>query len=360
LRVCHVHSFASRPPPQADTIWLAYFAPFPYARHQRLVAKSAASPFCSSRSLGKSLDGRDIDQLTVGDGPLAVWVLARQHPNEPQGEFWMEGFLGRLLDPDDPVAAGLRAAATFRVVPCVNPDGGARGHLRTNACGANLNREWQPTGAYLAPTLARSPEVFHVLGAMDQSGCDCFLDVHGDEELPYNFICGSQGAPGWSPRLARLLATLCSAYAEASPDFQVGFGYDNDELLGANCAIAGDQVATRFDCLSATLEMPYKDSLARGGPLPQTGWSPQRCSALGAAVLGPLAKVLPLLRAEEEEAALGLPEGGAAALPDWVQPGYMRGRARREPRPCPLCAVLPVLQPDADRSSGPPLVPAAC
>eukprot|EP00964_Phaeocystis_antarctica_P086039 scaffold54421_cov25-Phaeocystis_antarctica.AAC.1 len=24
----------------------------------------------------------------------------------------------------------------------MNPDGAVRGHLRTNACGANLNREW--------------------------------------------------------------------------------------------------------------------------------------------------------------------------------------------------------------------------
>ena len=38
-------------------------------------------------------------------------------------------------------------------MPNVNPDGSIRGHLRTNATGANLNREWQD------PTLERSPEV---------------------------------------------------------------------------------------------------------------------------------------------------------------------------------------------------------
>ena len=35
----------------------------------------------------------------------------------------------------------------------MNPDGSYRGHLRTNACGANLNREWK------APNLEHSPEV---------------------------------------------------------------------------------------------------------------------------------------------------------------------------------------------------------
>jgi murein tripeptide amidase MpaA len=44
---------------------------------------------------------------------------------------------------------------------CARTDGSFRGHLRTNACGANLNREWCTTGEYVAPTLERSPEVFH-------------------------------------------------------------------------------------------------------------------------------------------------------------------------------------------------------
>lgn len=38
-------------------------------------------------------------------------------------------------------------------MPNVNPDGSIRGHLRTNAVGANLNREWKE------PTPERSPEV---------------------------------------------------------------------------------------------------------------------------------------------------------------------------------------------------------
>ena len=43
----------------------------------------------------------------------------------------------------------------------MNPDGTWRGHLRTNAAGANLNREWDN------PTLERSPEVYYVRNHMD-------------------------------------------------------------------------------------------------------------------------------------------------------------------------------------------------
>lgn len=52
-----------------------------------------------------------------------------------------------------------------------------RGHLRTNAAGANLNREWEN------PQPDYAPEVLCVLRKMDETGCDAFFDVHGDEEV---------------------------------------------------------------------------------------------------------------------------------------------------------------------------------
>ena len=36
---------------------------------------------------------------------------------------------------------------TFYIVPSMCPDGAFRGHLRTNADGQNLNREWCSTGS---------------------------------------------------------------------------------------------------------------------------------------------------------------------------------------------------------------------
>ena len=107
----------------------------------------------SYRSLGQTLDGQEIDYFRLAGGPLQVWLYARQHPGETMAEWWMEGALERLLDDSDPVVRRLREKATFHVVPNMNPDGSRRGHLRTNAVGVNLNREWH------APSLERSPEV---------------------------------------------------------------------------------------------------------------------------------------------------------------------------------------------------------
>jgi murein tripeptide amidase MpaA len=96
----------------------------------------------------------------------------------------MEGLLRRLLDRDDGIAALLRNAATFHVVPTMNPDGSFRGNLRTNAAGVDINRAW------LSPD-QHSPEVICFRNEMERIGVDFFLDVHGDETLPYCFVVPS-------------------------------------------------------------------------------------------------------------------------------------------------------------------------
>ena len=63
------------------------------------------------------------------------------------------GFLERLLDSHSALARHALQKAVFYIVPNMNPDGSWRGHLRTNAAGANLNREWAK------PSLETSPEV---------------------------------------------------------------------------------------------------------------------------------------------------------------------------------------------------------
>ena len=229
-----------------DTVWFAYFAPYTYERHQQLIANSAMSPLCSLRVLGLTLDLHPIDYLIVGNGKKKVWVNARVHPGESMAEWFMEGLIGALLDETNEAGKLLRQQATIHMVPNMNPDGTVRGHLRTNAAGANLNREWCSTGEYKAPSLARSPEVFHVLNQVKLVGCDAYVDVHGDEEIEANFFADCAGCPNWSPRLKNLFDQFSDAYCEVSKDFQRGKGYGSDEPGKANLAIVSKYILYSF------------------------------------------------------------------------------------------------------------------
>lgn len=274
--------------PAADSVWIAYFAPYSMERHHDLVARAALAPGVRLEVLGATLDGRDLDCLHIGEGPRHAWLFARQHPGETMAEWWMEGALERLTDPADPVARVLRAKLTLHVVPNMNPDGSFRGHLRTNAAGVNLNREWA------TPTLARSPEIVHVLAAMTRTGVDFALDVHGDESLPHNFIAGFEGIPSISERQVSLLAEYKSVLARLSPDFQTRVGYPVAGAGKANMTMSTNALAERFGCLAMTLEMPFKDNAEL--PDEAEGWSPGRSKALGRDCLAALLEVADKLR----------------------------------------------------------------
>ena len=276
--------------PTANSIYFAYFAPYSMERHADLIADVLESSRADLIPLGTTLDGQDMDLLKIGsegEGKLNCWCIARQHPGETMAEWWMEGFLGRLLDEDDPISRELLKKAVFYVVPNMNPDGSRRGHLRTNAVGANLNREWKDA------TPARSPEVYLVRRKMAAIGVDFCLDVHGDEALPYNFISGSEGIPSWNEARQALLDSYLEALCRASPDFQTQFGYDLDAPGQANLTMATNYIAETFKCLAMTLEMPFKDTVET--PNPSEGWSPERCRKLGEANIEAIYAVLPKL-----------------------------------------------------------------
>lgn len=266
--------------PEFDSVYYAYFAPYSYERHMDLIHQSQLSYDCRLVDLGETLDGRDMSLLIVGEpgeGKKNIWITARQHPGESMAEWFVEGMMSRLLDEEDGAAMALLEKAVFYVVPNMNPDGSVRGHLRTNACGANLNREWAE------PTMARSPEVYLVRQKMIETGCDMHLDVHGDEGLPYNFVAGSEGTPSYNERRQSLEAAFKSAYMTITPEFQDEYGYPKDEPGKADLTIATNWVANHFDCLGFTIEMPFKDN--KDLPDVAYGWSDVRSAKLGKDVL---------------------------------------------------------------------------
>lgn len=270
-----------------DAVWFAYFAPYSMERHNALIAHCQFSSRVSLDVIGETLDGRDMDRLIVGepgDGKKTIWVTARQHPGETMAEWAAEGLLDRLLDEADPVARDLLERAVFHIVPNMNPDGSFRGHLRTNAKGVNLNREWDKASA------ENSPEVRCVLDEMAKTGVDLFLDMHGDEALPYNFIAGAEGVPGFTPEDQGKLDGYKTELMVFNPDFQTEHGYPVNAPGTADLSIATNWMRHHFGCLAMTLEMPFKDSAIT--PDEDYGWSPERSMKLGASQLDAMRAIL--------------------------------------------------------------------
>lgn len=263
--------------PEFDSVYFAYFTPYSMERHADLIASSLLSPRCSHRVLGRTLDGQDLDLLKFSAGEensskKKCWMIARQHPGESMAEWWMEGCIERLMDDTNSETNKLLSQCDVYLVPNMNPDGSRRGHLRTNAAGRNLNREWEN------PELEASPEVYFVKEAMAEIGADFLLDVHGDEALPYCFIAGTEGLKDWGPAQQAQLDFYRKTLAEVNADFQTEKGYPAKSPGTANLTMSTAQTAANHGCLAMTLEMPFKDTTAT--PDEKFGWSGERSKKL--------------------------------------------------------------------------------
>lgn len=277
--------------PTDSQVWFAYFEPYSRERHDWLVGQALEKAGTQLLATGKSVEGRDIPLLRRGNGAEGkrnIWIIAQQHPGEHMAEWFMEGIIERLQQRDDAVLNALLDVADLYLVPHMNPDGSFHGHLRTNANGKDLNRAWQDS------TQETSPEVFFVKQQMEKYGVDMFLDVHGDEEIPYVFTAACEGNPGYTPKQQQLEAHFRSRLGEITRDFQSRYGYPRSQPGKANMNLACNSVGEKYKCLSLTLEMPFKDN--DDAPDLINGWDGKRSMHLARDVLTVLSEMAPTLR----------------------------------------------------------------
>lgn len=284
-----VYTFAHRP--ERDICYYASWPPYGLERLARLVARAQGFPHVRVSFLGRSIEGHDLDLLTIGEygpGKRTCWAIARQHPSETMSSFFVEGFVNRMLDMADPVVSALLEKSVFHIVPNMNPDGTERAYTRNNAAGRNLNRAWQN------PDPELEPEVYVVRSEMERLGVDFCIDCHGDRELRCNFLGGPLEIPSKSERLDSLFEDLKKAWAGVTPEYEQGHSYPGGPPAEADLSMAWNWIAERFDCLSVLLEQPFKDTLWRSDPV--AGWSPKRSIAFGSTLPDVLLRVVDKLR----------------------------------------------------------------
>ena len=118
----------------------------PCLRHAELLERLAALQARHPRDIaleeiGRSVEGRGVQQLTVGRGPRKVLLWSQMHGDEPSATPALLDAVDFLLaSRTDPDAAAILERLTLIVVPMLNPDGAER-YQRRNAQAIDINRD---------------------------------------------------------------------------------------------------------------------------------------------------------------------------------------------------------------------------
>jgi hypothetical protein len=134
-------------------LYVARIEPYRLSDYDRLIAAIRRSPLVNITTIGRTVAGRNIEMVRIGDpaAPYRVFVRARAHPWESGSNWVAEGLIHRLLKQDDAAKKFLKVYS-LSIVPLANKDGVGRGGTRFNLNGKDLNRNWdKPADPELSP-----------------------------------------------------------------------------------------------------------------------------------------------------------------------------------------------------------------
>jgi hypothetical protein len=163
-------------------LYVARLEPYRISDLDKFLGTVRDNPQVKVTPIGKTVEGRDLEIVRVGnpEAPFRVLLRARAHPWEPGGNWVVQGLIRRLLRDDDEARHFLGRYCVY-VLPMANKDGVAHGRTRFNMQGKDLNRDWdQPADPKLAPENA-ALETW--IEGMIHKGerPDLALDLHNDE-----------------------------------------------------------------------------------------------------------------------------------------------------------------------------------
>ena len=140
--------------PAAPQFWIAHVPPYTAENLKRLRRDAAHHPEFHEEKIGRTPGGRDLVLWTIAKPPLAgkptVWLMFRQHSWETGSSWAGEGAVRALVADDRGIV--------WKIFPLCDPDGVARGGVRFNVNGYDLNRNWDVEDAKKMPEIAAQRE----------------------------------------------------------------------------------------------------------------------------------------------------------------------------------------------------------
>lgn len=164
------------------TLYLARLEPYRLSDLETLKRKIRDDPWVQITTIGRTVEGRELEIIRVGnpEAPHRVLLRARAHAWEPGGNWVVQGLIRQLLRGDEDAQRYLRRYCVY-ILPMANKDGVAHGRTRFNSLGSDLNRQWdRPADPNVNP---ENYALERWLGAMVMKGQkpDLLIDLHNDE-----------------------------------------------------------------------------------------------------------------------------------------------------------------------------------
>jgi CubicO group peptidase (beta-lactamase class C family) len=124
-------------------LYVARVEPYRLSDLDRLLAVIRDNPQVKIESIGKTVEGRELEIVRIGNqrARYRVFLRARAHPWEAGSSWVVQGLVQRLLLPDALSKQYLDRYCVY-ILLMANKDGVAHGYTRFNLLGKDLNRDW--------------------------------------------------------------------------------------------------------------------------------------------------------------------------------------------------------------------------
>jgi len=165
----------------SGSFYVARMEPYRLADLEELKHDICERPNVDVTSIGKTVQGRDLEIIRVGnaEAPYRVLLRARAHPWEAGGNWVVQGLIERLLRGDADARRCLDRYCVY-IMPMANKDGVVCGWTRFNLLGADLNRKWdRPPDPAINPENHALENWLRSMVAKGQSP-QLMIDFHND------------------------------------------------------------------------------------------------------------------------------------------------------------------------------------
>jgi hypothetical protein len=173
--------------PEGSHFLVAHTPPYTNETLAKLRTGIANGPGFQESVIGKTVGRRDVLLWTIHEGPVSgrktIWLMFRQHSWETGSSWTGEGAVRFLLSESE-AARRLRRDYVWKIFPLCDPDGVARGGVRFNANGYDLNRNWDVVDAVKMPEIAAQRDAVRQWLASGHS-VDLYFSLHNTETSEY-------------------------------------------------------------------------------------------------------------------------------------------------------------------------------